>query len=329
MLIIPMSAVYAYTVPNTNQVGWSGALTDNLILTIANGGDLIVVNAEMVDASSGAKTSISVASVTDSQGNLFSQAVRGHQDTSSNCAAASPPCLDSEIWYAVATSSGSDTITLTQSQAAAAGSNMEVEDVAGLPGTFVTGTAIGSGTGTSVYTTSTTVVITGAFADSSIYDGCRGSGVFSAGTNYIALPGVTTTAGDAEYGNPALNPASPTNFPSGCTTTGTWIDVGAAFGFIPTSTLVQGCNFFQLQCWAFPLMFFGMYEGFFIGPALAFRFSEKGFLYFVLAGGTVASLVEISLGIMTPMVPIMLVVVNLAYSFRLDRLITNRGSSSQ
>lgn len=94
-------------------------------------------------------------------------------------------------------------------------------------------------------------------------------------------------------------------------------------------TLVVACNFFQLQCWAIPLVYLGMYDAFFISAALAFRFSEKGFLYFTLAGLTLGSLTEISLGIMTPAVPVMLVVVNVAYSFRLDRLITSRGSSAQ
>ena len=94
-------------------------------------------------------------------------------------------------------------------------------------------------------------------------------------------------------------------------------------------TLVVACNFFQLQCWAYPLMFMGMYDGFFIAAALSFRFSEKGFLYFTLAGATLCSIIEISLGIMTPMVPIMLIVINIAYSFRLERLVSSKGSPQQ
>lgn len=86
-------------------------------------------------------------------------------------------------------------------------------------------------------------------------------------------------------------------------------------------TLVVACNFYQFQCWFYPLTFMGMYEAFFIGAALAFRFSEKGFLYFVLAGATFASLIEIPMGIMTPALPILLIVMNVAYSFRLDRLV--------
>jgi PKD repeat protein len=82
------------------------------------------------------------------------------------------------------------------------------------------------------------------------------------------------------------------------------------------------CNFYQLQCWAYPLLFMGLYVSFFLGAAIAFSFTEKGLLYFVLAGATYASLIELSLGIMTPFVPVALIALNVAYSFRLDRLVT-------
>jgi hypothetical protein len=88
------------------------------------------------------------------------------------------------------------------------------------------------------------------------------------------------------------------------------------------STLVAACTFFQLQCWAFPLMYLGMIDSFFIGVAAGFRTSEKSFLYLTFAGLTWGSMVEIVLGIMTPMLPIILIALNIAYSFRLDRIVT-------
>jgi PKD domain-containing protein len=98
--------------------------------------------------------------------------------------------------------------------------------------------------------------------------------------------------------------------------TGPLCQVTSVTGLVYTAA----CNFYQLQCWAYPLLFMGLY----VGAAIAFNFSEKGFLYFALAGATYASLIEISLGIMTPTLPIILIALNVAYSFRLDRLVLGR-----
>lgn len=108
-------------------------------------------------------------------------------------------------------------------------------------------------------------------------------------------------------------------------TKGTYIvNTGAICGapVVAGATLITACNFFQFQCWAIPLMYLGMIDGFFIGVAGAFRVTEKSALYLVIAGLTWGSLVEISLGIMTPMLPIMLIAMNVAYSFRLDKVVT-------
>lgn len=101
------------------------------------------------------------------------------------------------------------------------------------------------------------------------------------------------------------------------------VNTGAICGAPVTAgaTLVLACNFFQFQCWAIPLMYLGMIDGFFIGVAGAFRVSEKSALYLIVAGLTWGSLVEISLGIMTPMLPIILIALNIAYSFRLDKAV--------
>lgn len=89
------------------------------------------------------------------------------------------------------------------------------------------------------------------------------------------------------------------------------------------ATLTIACDFFQFQCWAIPLMYLGMIDGFFIGVAGAFRVSEKSAMYLMFAGLTWGSLVEISLGIMTPMLPIILIAMNIAYSFRLDKVVVS------
>lgn len=113
------------------------------------------------------------------------------------------------------------------------------------------------------------------------------------------------------------------------------VNTGAICG-APTvagATLITACTFFQFQCWAIPLMYLGMIDGFFMGVAGAFRVTEKSALYLIIAGLTWGSLVEISLGIMTPMLPILLITANVAYSFRLDKsvtqLLTNGRNGSQ
>src|SRR5712691_11415167 len=75
MLQILSPVVHAYTVPNTNSVGWTGAASNTLALTVANIGDLITLEIQVSDGSNAAKTSVSVLSVTDSQTNSYTLAI--------------------------------------------------------------------------------------------------------------------------------------------------------------------------------------------------------------------------------------------------------------
>jgi hypothetical protein len=108
------------------------------------------------------------------------------------------------------------------------------------------------------------------------------------------------------------------------------VDTGPVCGapVVAGATFIAACNFFQLQCWAIPLMYLGMIDGFFVGIAGTFRVSEKSFMYLTFAGLTWGSLVEISLGIMTPMLPVLLIAMNIAYSFRLDKIVLSAVNSS-
>jgi hypothetical protein len=122
--------------------------------------------------------------------------------------------------------------------------------------------------------------------------------------------------------------STPTEFPMN--TDAQFVIVGLSGAPTVIVTQVVPCNFFQLQCWLYPLFYLGMFEAFFIGVASAFRVSDKAFLYLVLSGATFASLIEIQMGIMTPALPVMLVLVNVAYSFRIDKVIfSGRGSPSE
>jgi hypothetical protein len=170
-------------------------------------------------------------------------------------------------------------------------------------------------------------------ASNDFYTGALGAGIQGVGYSFSLPTGFsnygTWSAGIEMLGATSGVPSS-TTMPVVITSGGTvnqtgYTFSGAAFGpVVVTATYTAKCNFFQLQCWAYPMMFMGMYEAFFIGAALAFGFSEKGFLYFILAGATYASLIEISLGIMTPFVPISLIAINVAYSLRIDRLVASR-----
>ena len=91
-----------------------------------------------------------------------------------------------------------------------------------------------------------------------------------------------------------------------------------------TVYVVVACNFFQLQCWLYPLFFMGMYSAFFIGVGLGLEVSEKGFIYLIFSGLTMASIIEVQMGIMTPLLPIILIVLVVAYSFNLGDRIFNR-----
>lgn len=94
-----------------------------------------------------------------------------------------------------------------------------------------------------------------------------------------------------------------------------------------TTTVVvatQACTFFQLQCWWYPLMFMGMYSAFVWVPVAVRRGSEKAIIYSFLAGATLASWVEVLLGVMTPALPVMLIAANITYSFNLIGRVASR-----
>ena len=106
------------------------------------------------------------------------------------------------------------------------------------------------------------------------------------------------------------------------------------FGTITSYTIITiPPNPFQLQYWLIPLMYLGLYDAFFIGIAFGFETSEKGLMYLILSGATFGSLVEVVMGMMTPAVPVVLIVVNIAYSLNLaDRVfnaVTRQPSPSK
>src|SRR5438309_727574 len=75
MLPILSPVVHAYTVPHTVSVGWTGVASNTLALTVANIGDLITLETQISDGSS-TNTAVSVLSVTDSQLNVYTLAIK-------------------------------------------------------------------------------------------------------------------------------------------------------------------------------------------------------------------------------------------------------------
>ncbi|TLX65701.1 MAG: hypothetical protein E6L02_07610 [Thaumarchaeota archaeon] len=215
---IPIPA-HAYTVPNTASVGWSSAVSSAQTITIANTGDRLIVNIQVADGTNAGQTSVSVVSVVDTMLNTFTKAVSKQLNFAPNCSAGN--CFDDEIWSTVTGSSGSDTVTVTQTQSSASGSNFQLVDVAGLPAnSLLIATAIGN---------------SGNIADSSVFTSCSAAGTRTAGTGYTLLGNIAPFVGDSEYGNPSSPPSSPTNFPSSCSISGKWIDIGVIFGVAPST----------------------------------------------------------------------------------------------
>src|SRR2546428_11318880 len=85
MLPIVVVPVHAYTVPNTNSVGWTGVASNTLALTVANIGDLITLEIQVSDGSNAGKSSVSVSSVTDSQTNAYTLAIQTQVNIPPNC----------------------------------------------------------------------------------------------------------------------------------------------------------------------------------------------------------------------------------------------------
>lgn len=222
----------AHAVPPTNSVftGFTNASTAPMTLTVANTGDLIVVNVQIVDGQA-ADTAVIVDHMSDSFGSVFSFVV-SHERTTGSCSILA--CLDSEIWAASATGSGADVITTDFNDTLVQG-NLQGVDVVGVSVT-TTGTATGScpsGCSMSMATMTGALTFTSAdYADASLWTGCQAAAVLTPGTGLGVIGSGSPFDGVAMY-TTALS-TNPTVFPASCSVASPWIDVGAVFGPAPT-----------------------------------------------------------------------------------------------
>lgn len=138
----------------------------------------------------------------------------------------------------------------------------------------------------------------------------------------------TTNFIDFPYSTVGSNIAIPTSFtvsysgyvPSPAAVYG-WAEAGVAFGVMTFGISVVPCTFDQEQCWLYPSLVLGSIGGFFFSIGSAFRVSHKAMIYLFLSGLTFGSLVAMIMGIMTVMLPLLLIVGNVFYSLRLhDRV---------
>jgi hypothetical protein len=304
-LILPMLPAHAYTVPNTASIGWTSALSNLLAVTVANVGDMILVNVQLTDGSNAGKTTISVTGVTDTAGDNFTQSAVLHVDIAPNCSAGN--CFDSEIWSAVAKASGSVTVTVSQSQSSSSGSEFQLLDVAGLPGHAVVDSATGTGT-SGVFGTSTSPVIeAGNIPDASIWTACTAAFTSSAGTGFTKVGDISPFVGWSEYGS--SSPVSPTSFPGGCTGSTRYLDVGVIFGLAPpVSIVVVACTAYQLQCWLYPLFTMGVYMVLVVGIARIGKVPSRDMVGHILEAFALGSLVAVMFGIINVMFPVLITV---------------------
>lgn len=302
-------------------------------------GDLIVVIGSSWN--SGGCTSLTGLGLTTSGGETFTR------DADSTCINNAQPIANAktEVWsWSAIAAETTGALTLTTHYASSTSEiYIGAYDVTGAQDVLLatltgTGTVTTNGTFSSAGTFDYgTAVVMGAIITRS----APTPYTLGAGTGYTLLQCTPSSCGvAAELGALADQytvsgtVAGPTNFPWKVTTFGsqasTWVTFAVAYGTsAPTVTVVTACNFFQLQCWMYPMFFMGTYLGFFIGLAAAAEVSEKAFLYLLLSGATIASLIEVDMGIMTAMIPVILITLNIVYSFRLDQRIINAVTSGK
>lgn len=310
-------AAYAYTVPFTALIGWNNAVTDQVTLRITGAGDKIIVNLQPSSNTAGF-TDIHVTSVTDNQSNTYSKLVQVQYNPGAACN--NQLCQDSEVWAATASSAGHALITASFSQNVGNG-NFDALDVVGpAGGQFITATGTYGGVNSANFVTSTSLTYgTGDIQDASIETTCEAALVFSAGTGYTAVGGHAPFNGDAEFGTPPGSGVSnPTNFPASCSGNTNWLEAAVLIGIQVTSTttVVAACTWYQLQCWWYPMLYFGVYGGVFMFTGGAGKVSPRGLTYLLLSGLTFAGLAMVLMDMISIMIPLMLTATTLLYVVR-------------
>ena len=83
------------------------------------------------------------------------------------------------------------------------------------------------------------------------------------------------------------------------------------------TAVIGPCNFFELQCWWYPLLFMGLYSGFILMVGTWLRTSPRGKAHLFLSAVTFGSLIAVILGIMNIVFPLAMLVLNTIIALRL------------
>jgi hypothetical protein len=271
--------------------------------------------------------------VSDSLGNTWTMAI-GPIETS--CSAVIQQT--SRIYYAFSSSSGPDTFTVTFGASDLFQSELTVaayQFTGNVNHLYNTGEGSDCNSGTQKHTATTDfptftsanyLLFAGYFGDSNDATApgagfsCPGNLPYAVGSNCNYPSGGLPVAG-TEYSLTGVSP--PTTFPfvTNPPFDDAYLEVGVAMGPYTTSyattSKVVACNFFQFQCWWYPLMTIGMIDGFPLGAGMFYDVSDKGFLYLLLAGSMFGCFVCVVLGVMTAMLPVIIIAAVVAYSFNL------------
>lgn len=302
-------------------------------------GELIIVAITTQDTSvSACSGEIVPSTVTDTQGVVFI-----HVPGAPGCGVFNNANVGiADLWYGFTKSTAQDTVSTTLSGSvneawifasyytSSAGFALLAQGVAGCngsngspcPATAQLSAPISYGAGNIVYgsqnTRSGTYSAPGAsfsalneWTGSANVASCSASGsAENCQEFFFPVAGATTTTPASLAGHPA------------------WAVVGAVFGNPSTVFLVVACTFFQLQCWWYPTLFMGMYMAPFLAIGSKGRISTKGKTFLVLGGMVYGSLIEVIMGIMTILIPLLLIIVWVLYTFRFQLRQSFQGAGS-
>ena len=154
--------------------------------------------------------------------------------------------------------------------------------------------------------------------------------IASGQTSYASgIPCISQTCiGTSEYNvgtfGATLPATAPTTSPETSTNNNRWAEVSFSFtGGIYTVTTVStikvvACNFYELECWWEPLIFYGMYVGLWVGIGATMSIRARSMTYLFGAAVSYASLYLILLGELPYPFALMAFIGAFAYGLRLD-----------